>query len=76
MKKKIIQINSFKKSISKLIANKKLLAADFEDFKKNLIVNPDLGEPIAATGGVRKTRLKSASKGKEAAFEYVILMTR
>jgi hypothetical protein len=33
-----------------------------------LAENPEMGDVIQGTGGVRKTRLKSASKGKRGGF--------
>jgi len=41
---------------------------DFNTFKSVLAENPDMGAMITGTGGVRKTRLKSASKGKSGGF--------
>jgi len=44
------------------------LKKDFEDLKKSLAKDPEQGELIPGTGGVRKTRLKSATKGKRGGF--------
>ena len=41
---------------------------DFNTFKSVLAENPEMGALIIGTGGVRKTRLKSASKGKSGGF--------
>lgn len=68
MKRLIIQTRAFTKSINKLIDSKKLLHEDFEAFKKKLMENPEEGDLIIGTGGVRKTRLKSAGKGKSGGF--------
>lgn len=68
MKKIIKQISRFSKEVDSLICNGKLLLEDFEDFKKDVLEHPDQGDLIAGTGGVRKTRLKSASKGKSGGF--------
>ena len=46
---------------------------DFEDFKKNLTENPEQGDMIPGTGGIRKTRLKSVSKGKRGGFRVCYL---
>jgi hypothetical protein len=74
MKKRVIvQINYFKKTVKALIAKNKLLFNDFEEFKKNLAEYPDIGDLIPATGGVRKIRLKSASKGKRGGFRVCYL---
>lgn len=51
-----------------MIAKKKLVEDDFEDFKKKLIENPKQGDVIPGKGGVRKTRLKAANKGKRGGF--------
>jgi hypothetical protein len=68
MKRRITQTRCFAKEIDDLIRKKKLLQEDFEAFKKKLIENPELGDLIIGTGGVRKTRLKSASRGKSGGF--------
>lgn len=68
MKRRIIQIRAFAKTVDALINRKRLLSEDFEAFKKKLIENPEEGDLITGTGGVRKTRLKSASKGKSGGF--------
>lgn len=41
-----------------------MLQEDFDDFKKQLAENPEMGDIIQGTSGVRKARLKSASRGK------------
>jgi hypothetical protein len=46
---------------------------DFDDFKKSLAENPMQGDVITGTGGIRKTRLKSASKGKSGGFSVCYL---
>ena len=73
MKRRIIILKNFQKTVDALIGKKKLLHDDFEAFKKNLGENPDMGDVISATGGVRKTRLKSASKGKRGGFRVCYL---
>ena len=42
-------------------------------FKKNLAENPEQGDIIVGTGGIRKTRLKSATKGKSGGFRVCYL---
>jgi hypothetical protein len=73
MKRQIVQTKSFEKEISDLIAKRKITYEDFEDFKKSLAENPDQGDVIPGTGGIRKTRLKSASKGKRGGFRVCYL---
>lgn len=68
MARKIVQIKNFAKAIDKLLLKKKVLLHDFEWFKKRLSESPDLGDLIPGTSGVRKIRLKSASKGKRGGF--------
>jgi len=68
MKITIIPLRKFEKDVDSLIENRALLKVDYEDFKKGLAENPELGPTIAKTGGVRKTRLKSAAKGKSGGF--------
>lgn len=64
MKRKITQTKYFIKLISNLIKKRQILQEDFDDFKKELAERPEMGDMIPGTGGVRKARLKSASRGK------------
>ena len=66
--REIIPLPGFSKRIKELIADHKLKLEDFNTFKSVLAENPEMGERIQGTGGVRKTRLKSASKGKRGGF--------
>lgn len=68
MVRNVVRSKDFSKVLIKLIAQNKVLEKDFEDFKKTLAENPELGEIVKGTGGVRKTRLKSATKGKRGGF--------
>ncbi|MCI0381944.1 MAG: type II toxin-antitoxin system RelE/ParE family toxin [Chlamydiae bacterium] len=68
MKRKIIQTTIFAKEINTLIRKGKILLEDFETFKKLLAEHPEKGNLIQGTGGVRKIRLKSVSKGKSGGF--------
>ncbi len=68
MKITITPLRKFEKDVVSLIENRELLKDDYEDFKKRLIENPELGPTITKTGGVRKIRLKSATKGKSGGF--------
>ncbi len=68
MEIKITLLRQFSKDVDSLIESRALLEKDFNNFKKVLSENPELGPPIVGTGGVRKTRLKSATKGKSGGF--------
>lgn len=73
MRREIIQTTKFERDVQDLIAKKKLNIDDFEEFKKSLAENPEQGDTISGTGGLRKTRLKSASKGKRGGFRVCYL---
>lgn len=73
MKRYLIQTKDFEDTIEKLISKRKLIREDFEDFKKCLAENPSQGDIIPGTGGIRKTRLKSATKGKRGGFRVCYL---
>ncbi len=64
MKRKITQTQYFAKLINSLVKKRQVLQEDFDDFKKELAEHPDMGDMIPGTNGVRKARLKSASRGK------------
>lgn len=64
MGKKIVETRQFSKDIDRLIKKRNLLDSDYNDFKRELAQNPEMGDQIAGTGGVCKARLKSASRGK------------
>ena len=76
MRKKIIQTRQFSKTIDSLLKKRQLIAEDFNDFQKKLAEHPETGNIMTGTGGVRKTRLKSASGGKSGGFRvcYYFLM--
>ena len=65
MKRQIVQTKAFEKEVKSLISKRKLSDDDFEDFKKSLAENPEQGDVIPGTGGIRKVRLKSASTRKK-----------
>lgn len=73
MKRQIVQTRVFEKKIKSLISKRKLLADDFEEFKKSLAENPNKGDVIPGTGGIRKIRLKSSTKGKQGGFRVCYL---
>jgi len=64
----IIQTNEFSDVYDKLEAQYMILKKDYEDFENLLLKNPEIGDLIEGTGGLRKTRLKSSSKGKRGGF--------
>jgi hypothetical protein len=68
MKRRITPTKKFSKIINLLVAQQKLLQEDYETFKRNLVKNPEIGDLISGTGGIRKIRLKSATKGKRGGF--------
>ncbi|MFI5334320.1 MAG: type II toxin-antitoxin system RelE/ParE family toxin [Chlamydiales bacterium] len=68
MKRDISQTRNFAKRVDDLLRSRRLLPEDFEAFKKRLVQNPEEGDLIPGTGGVRKTRLKSSTKGKSGGF--------
>lgn len=68
MKRLIIQTKLFSDDLDELIAKKKLSIVDYDDLEKLLCSHPDSGALIQKTGGLRKVRLKSSSKGKRGGF--------
>jgi mRNA-degrading endonuclease RelE of RelBE toxin-antitoxin system len=68
MKRHITPTPAFTRELHDLLKKRKVSENDVEEFKKKLVENPDQGDPISGTGGVRKTRLKSISKGKRGGF--------
>lgn len=68
MKRCVIETKIFSQNVDNLIAKKVLLQEDFDTFKKMLCQTPEEGDLIPGTGGIRKTRLKSSSKGKRGGF--------
>ncbi len=73
MKRLVVQTRKFSSVVDGLIAQNKVRQEDFTDFEKHLIEHPDDGDVIQGTGGLRKTRLKSASKGKSGGFRVCYL---
>jgi hypothetical protein len=74
----IIPTNHFKKIRESFFKKRALLLEDYEAFVGELVKNPELGDVIPGTGGVRKIRLKSATKGKRGGFRvfYFYLQIR
>ncbi|MBY0528911.1 MAG: type II toxin-antitoxin system RelE/ParE family toxin [Rhabdochlamydiaceae bacterium] len=68
MKRLIIQTKLFSNDLDELIAQNKLLITDYEALERSLLTDPEKGDLIKGTGGLRKIRLKSSSKGKSGGF--------
>jgi len=62
--RKITETKYFHKAITNLIKKRQILQEDFDDFTRELAKNPEMGDVVVGTNGVRKARLKSASRGK------------
>jgi hypothetical protein len=79
-KEKYSRQNLFSKKCEDLIKKGRLSAEDFERFVRALAEHPDVGDVMPGTGGVRKIRLKSSSKGKSGGFRvcyyYYLLKER
>ena len=58
----------FAKIYDGLVADGLLLAEDFEDLEQTILKNPQTGDVIPQMSGLRKIRLKSATKGKRGGF--------
>lgn len=68
MRRKIIQTKKFSKALISFIGQNRLIEKDFKELEKNLIINPENGDLVSGTGGVRKIRLKTADRGKSGGF--------
>ncbi len=68
MERRIVESKQFRKTIDSLLKKRQLLLEDFNDFQKELVEFPEMGDIIVGTGGVRKARLKSSSGGKSGGF--------
>jgi hypothetical protein len=68
MEKKIILARPFKRNVEGFLKKRLLLPDDFEAFQKILLQNPEMGDVIVGAGGIRKVRIKSASRGKSGGF--------
>jgi len=55
------------------LAKKRLLKEDYDDFKRDLAKSPEKAPVMSGTGGVRKARLKSSSRGKSGGFRVCYL---
>ena len=68
MKRKIFQTKNFSKTVDNLLKKRLLKSDNFHTFQRELAENPEVGDIIPGTGGIRKTKLKSATKGKSGGF--------
>ena len=68
MKQRIIQTRQFSKTVDGLLRKRQLLKKDLEEFQRQLAEDPEIGDRIVGAGGVRKARLKSATRGKSGGF--------
>lgn len=68
MNREIIETTNFTKIKDSLLKKRQLLDEDYADFKEQLAKHPESGDLVSGTGGIRKTRLKSASRGKSGGF--------
>ena len=68
MKRMFINSEIFTRFFDRFIKEGKLLQKDFEDFENELMKDPKKGEVIPGMSGLRKIRIKSASKGKRGGF--------
>lgn len=68
MKRMFINSEIFTRIYDSLIKEDKLLQSDFEELEKELLREPAKGEVIPGLDGLRKIRLKSASKEKRGGF--------
>lgn len=68
MKRLFVQTHNFSNVLDQLISKNRLLKEDYEELEKRILENPDEGDVMQGTGGLRKTRLKSATSGKSKGF--------
>ena len=64
----IIETRNFTKKIDEFLSKRSLLIYDFDELKIQLSKRPDQGDLVPGTGGIRKIRLQSSSKGKSGGF--------
>lgn len=68
MKRTFINSPVFTRIYDQLIAERKLSEQDFIEFEIELIKDPKQGTVIPGMDGLRKTRVKSTTKGKRGGF--------
>src|ERR1700691_4254377 len=67
-KRQILETRHFTAEVTDLIKKRSLQQEDYDALKKELADNPEIGVLLTGTGGVRKVRLKSSSRGKSGGF--------
>ena len=68
MKRTCINSPVFTRIYDQLVSEKKLSEQDFIEFEQELLKDPKKGCVIPGLNGLRKTRIKSTSKGKSGGF--------
>jgi hypothetical protein len=68
MKRLVIQTTQFSSTLDNLIKKRKLNKEDYILFEYSLISDPEQGDLVKGSGGIRKTRLRSSTKGKSSSF--------
>src|SRR5690348_1905866 len=68
MKRTCINSPAFTRIYDQLISEKKISEQDFIEFEQELLKDPKKGRVIPGLNGLRKTRIKSTSKGKSGGF--------
>lgn len=68
MKRLLIQQKPFSRNLDELISVNKLSQEDYENFERDLLRDPKIGDVIPGLEGIRKIRLKSSQKGKRSGF--------
>lgn len=68
MKRTCINSPAFTRIYDQMISEIKLSEQDFIEFEQELLKNPQIGKVIPGLEGLRKTRIKSTTKGKRSGF--------
>jgi hypothetical protein len=64
----VIYTSVFSRRLAEFIRTHRLNQEDFDVFQREVAENPEMGDIIQGTGGLRKIRLKAAAKGKSGGF--------
>ena len=73
MRRVVVQAKKFSEKLDELIKQRKISSQDFDELEKARVANPEGGDPIQDTGGLRKIRLRSTSHGKSGGFRVCYL---
>ena len=65
---KITETEEFRKEANYYLKKRRLCFEDINDLRRILAANPELGDLIPKTGGIRKIRLKSIGTGTRGGF--------